>query len=401
MLSHVLGSIAQCRAAWGSPMIFGMRAPSSLRRVAVAIGFVSLAGAAAWFGLSAESVDAQQPENPTIGVESLIDDSQLGADITIDPGTTEPGAMQGQLSYDPSVITFVECDHLDGFGACRAEDGIVHFGSFVVESWATESSVVTLNFEILEEEGASQLDLDVEMVFDVDGNRLEYDVVDGIYGSADDLDETTPIDAVDAQGGIEGRIVNADGAGVAAVNVCATSDLTGRRTCDDTDVFGDYAIEGLATAPYTMSVDDPQGIYEDGAASDVAVISPKVTSDLNITIALPADTDPDTGSDNGDSDTTTPDHDGGARDFVSGTVRDADLAGVAGVLVCADGVGNDARSCDLTAGDGSYRIDGLSSGNYQISANDPQGRFADADTRTVALDSAVGRPGLNFGVEAG
>lgn len=376
-------------------MIFGMRAPSSFRRVAVALGLVGFASAAAFFGLSAESVDAQQPENPTLAVETLVNDGQLGVDITIDPGTTQPGAVQGQINYDPDVVTFIACDHLEGFGACRAEEGFVYFGTFVVETWAAESSVLVMNFDILDEDKATRFDLDVEMVFDADGQRLEFDAVDGIYGEAEDLDDDATSDEVDADGGIEGRVIDADGAGIAAVDVCATSDLTGRRTCDSADVFGDYEIGGLATAPYTVTVSDPQEIYEDGEATDVGVISPRTTSDVDIAMALPTETEQDVE----DTDDTEETDTGTGRDFISGTVRDADRSGVASVQVCADGVGTEVRSCDLTSRDGSYRIDGLSSGNYQMTVSDPEGRFDDDVTRTVGLDDAVGRPAVNFAVE--
>jgi len=182
--------------------------------------------------------------------------------------------------------------------------------------------------------------------------RTEADPVGVTVGNA-----TTGVDAALLTGGsISGTVLGADtGEGIGA-SVCALPTVRqGDEACAFADADGGYTLRGLRSGSYKVrfapgpsDLTYVRGFYDGKAtraeANPVSVVAGATTSGIDGELER------------------------GGR--IAGVVTDADGgAPLAGIEVCLSNFG----TCDATAADGSYELEGLATGSYKVRF---EGRFA-------------------------
>ncbi len=142
------------------------------------------------------------------------------------------------------------------------------------------------------------------------------------------------------------------GAAIEGIGVCVhTSD--GPFSCASSGPGGAYSIQGLAPGAYRVTFDSGHGYLEAVRPARVAVTAETVTGGVDATLTF-----------------------GGG---ISGTVREAATGHpLAGVTVCPtliesgfESIGF-GESCTTTAGDGSYRLEGLAEGKWTVQFGKPE-----------------------------
>jgi hypothetical protein len=163
-----------------------------------------------------------------------------------------------------------------------------------------------------------------------------------------------PVTSSAVAGTISGTVTKAaDGSPLQGIEVCAYGFSGGFGGCDESDAGGEYAISGLAAGSYRVAFESSGSKfarqYYDGIDSwfDATPVSVGTTG-------------------------TTPGIDAAMKETgsIGGTVTDAaDDEPIAGVSVCAE-IERGPSSftyCDETGGDGTYAVDGLAPGDYEVS----------------------------------
>jgi len=159
---------------------------------------------------------------------------------------------------------------------------------------------------------------------------------------------TSPVDAALASGGqIAGTVTAPGGAVAAGVQVCAL--YTGN--CGFTNASGEYTIPGLIAGKYEVIFYSSEGSHY---APQYYKEKPSSTGDEPVSVTVP---DTTTGID-------AEMHPGAE---IAGQVTAASGgAGVAGVLVCAEGTNVVWRTCTDTAAGGGYALYSLPGGTYKV-----------------------------------
>ncbi len=372
----------------------------SFLKVASMLATAVLIATLGWAVAPSHNADAQAIEPITISVSdrALAGETTFLSEVTINPGSGDPAALQAALDYDEAALRVVQCAAQADVAACNDVDGKVLFSVAETGSWNVDVTVLTVEFEVVDPNAESALEIEVERLIDGSNQIVDGEVSNGAVSAA-----------VAAAGNatISGEVSLPDGTAAAGITVCA-SDQTGSQFCSATNGWGAYQIDGLAPGAYSIRVASDIGNYDAGVLAGVGVASSDQLSGMNIALqpysgtanAGDNNTDQDsndqsnTGQTNGADGTEPGTHVDGA---LSGTVSDAQTGqAVFGAQVCAAQplVGN--GGCTYSKNDGSFLLDGLTTGNYNVTVTDSAMRFADADAQFHGVVAPQNTSGLSF-----
>lgn len=363
-------------------MISHLRRPFMLACAAVltAASVFVLAGAP-------ESVDAQITEAARFTVETAeLDEGAVTVTVALDPGTSRIAALNAGLNFDADAVDAVNCE-VSITGVCNVVDGQVKFAGLSVNGFDEVDDFLTVTFTPT---GTSSdaVALDLEVVTASDDYGLLLDDIE-LVGAE--------LHMVEALGSMTGEVVAAaSGLGLYDIDVCAAIDGQA-ATCVRTTALGSFRLEGLASGSYTVAITDPAGLYEPFTTT-AEVDSPAITT--GIVAELQPSVVDEAPAPRTDAPATSPVAQPGDASTVSGTVTDSATGdAIFGLQVCATMPVIGTEACSYTTSSGEFRIEGLATGNYNITVSDPGRRYADTDTdRFVGVTADVGAAGVNLTV---
>lgn len=367
---------------------------SHLRRPLL-LAVAALLTAIAVFGLvgSPESVDAQVTESARFTVETAdLDDDTVTVTVALDPGTSRIAALNAGLNFDADAVTAESCE-VSITGVCNVVDGEVKFAGLSVTGFGEVEDFLTVTFTA-NGNSSDAVALDLEIVTASDDYGMLLDDVE-LVGAE--------LHMVETLGSMTGEVVDAaTRASLYDIEVCAGIDAQA-ASCVRTSALGSFVIDELASGTYTVVVSDLAGYYEP-ITTTVEVESPEITTGFvaemrpPVVEQAPAPAEPDPSS---DTPFTSPAALAGEASTVTGTVTDAATGdAIFGLQVCATMPVIGTQACSYTTGTGEYRIEGLDTGNYNITVSDPGQRYADTDTdRFVGVTDETGAAGVDLSVE--
>ncbi len=360
--------------------------------IVVACSAVAAALAALVLFAAPALVDAQGNQAARFTIEtSPANDDLSTVTVALDPGTSRIAALSAELSFDSDVVSAESCQ-LSIPGACNVVDGRIKFAGLSVNGFGEVDDFLTVTFRSSGDATvAVPLELAVETVSDDLGMAL------------DDIELVgADLHMVEALGSITGDVVDqASGAGLYDIDVCATSEVA-EATCVRTSGLGSFVIDGLASGTHTLVISDPAGLYTP-VTEIVDVESPAITTGITAAMVpavveaiiedAPAPIEEPRSANRaalpGDPSTVT----GMVTDGTTGTA-------IFGLQVCATMPVIGTQSCSYTTTTGTYRIEGLATGNYNVTVSDPGQRYASTDTdRFVGVTTSVGAAGIDITVE--
>lgn len=191
------------------------------------------------------------------------------------------------------------------------------------------------------------------------------------YSGAETFDLATPVEVISEQvtagvdatlvkpappgpGAISGKVTAAeDGAPVGGVEVCAEAVSVAGSHCDTTEASGEYEIEELVEAQYTVEFKPSaeyftqyfQGATSAGDATPVGVTAGTVTVNINAALQKPPS---------------------GPGRFTGTVTAAATGLPVTGVQVCAEQVGVAGSRCETTSSGGGYVLENLPAGEWLL-----------------------------------
>lgn len=351
------------------------------------------------------------------------------AAVSFDPAGLDIGALSLTLRYDTTSLEAQSCS-ASGTGLCHLTSDGVRFARVDTLRIDFTTELVTIDFAVLPTAVTSEITIDLNAIATMDGERpSDPRVSSGVV-------ET---EAPQPLGGLNGEVLDADGAGVFAAQVCAV-DTSGVQTCAETSGLGAFAIDGLASGEYSVTITDPSGVLGP-AALDTAVSAPDVTTGLTATLSPATENEAsapetpalDDGADDTTNDTTAatttvttptdpvpddetqtdePDPVEPAAPVVTATpaltappltslsaaageivvrVVDARDAPVGGAEVCATAPVVGTQACGLTDVTGIVRLSNLAVSNYRLTAIvDPDVRFDSPEPLLVGVNPGAG-----------
>ena len=347
--------------------------------------------AIAVFGLlgSPDSVDAQATEAARLTVEAGdVEDGTVTVTVALDPGTSQIAALTAGLTFDEDAVVAASCE-VSFYGVCGVDDGEVKFAGFSVSGFDEADDFVTVTFTTAgatADAGAVPIDLEVLVASDEAGMVL------------DDVElVSAELHMVESLGSMTGDVTDAaSGIGLYDIDVCAAADEQA-PTCVRTSGLGTFVLEGLASGTYTVVISDPAGLYA-SVTEIVDIESPAMTTGIVAAMQPTAIDEPEPVA---DVPATSPAATAGDPSTVSGIVTDAATGdAIFGIQVCATMPVIGTQACSYTTTTGEYRIEGLDTGNYNITASDPGQRYAATDRdRFVGVTSTTGAASVNLSVD--
>lgn len=375
---------------------------SLLRRRPLLLALAATLTAIASFGLvgGPASVDAQVGESARFTVETAgLDDDTAIVTVALDPGTSRIAALTAGLSFDAEAVTASSCE-VSITGVCNVVDGEVKFAGLSVRGFDEVADFLTVTFTATGD-ASEAVALDLKIVTASDDYGILLDDIE-LVG--------TELQLVDMHGSMTGDVVDAStGVGLYDVDVCAAVDAQA-ASCVRTSGLGSFLIDELASGRYTVVVSDPAGLYEP-VSTTVDVESPEITTgivaDMRPSVISeepagpvePAPSEPASAAPTPLR--TSPVALAGDASTVTGTVTDAATGdAIFGLQVCATMPMLGTQACAYTTATGEYRIEGLATGNHNITVSDPAKRYADTVTdRFVGVTAETGAAGVDLSVE--
>ena len=152
----------------------------------------ALAGAAvfAWTGCSDSSNEANETPSPslaaagsaTIAINSATvpPDTEFTAEVTVTPAEGgSVGALDLRISYDGSLLTFVECSATGG-AVCNAAPGETAVLFRFAGLDGVSGSLGSITFKSQTTEGQTPLQATVEACANIEANLIDCEGVDGL-----------------------------------------------------------------------------------------------------------------------------------------------------------------------------------------------------------------------------
>ena len=381
-----------------------MNRPSAARRNVAIVVAGSLLLALLWIFTNPMSVDAQ-PTEPGLVSAATYEITQPGDElvvmVTFDPGSTPASAVSGTVSYDDAELGFVSCETA-GLGSCNNIDGSVRFAAISLTGWSSATDLLSIEFDSANVIHGSDLVLTLDGVYDTGAVAIE---------NVSALDGAVAIVA-QADGGLAGDVVDlGTNIGIYDLEVCAAAGDASQTWCAATNAWGAYAIDGLASANYNLTIVDPTGYYASATIADIVVSSTAVTTGVDAALSVAVDDSVDHSVDTPADpiDEVAPPADpiddvappataeGGA---ITGTVTNAAGLPVFGAQVCTAQPFNQGQTCVFTRADGTYMLSDLTTGNYSVTATDPARRYGDAASKYFGVVSPETRSAIDLSLPA-
>lgn len=285
--------------------------------------------------------------------------------VALDTGTTELAALQAFVAYDEDKVSVSSCQ-ISAVGACSDNGGEVAFAGLGLDGLADAENFVSIEFVA---EDVSQ-DIDLDLVIET--------AVDKALSEIEDLELVAEEILAQDFGSLSGLVVDVFDLGLAGIEVCA-ADADGNQTCVTSSGLG-YFFEDLPAGDYTITMTDPNEIL--GTVTlEATVVADQVTTGVSASLAR------------ADEDDTAPAP--AEAGTITGTVT-SDGEPVFGIKVCATMVVVGTQDCGYAKADGSFSLEGLPIGNYNISTHDRSGLYGSADVPVVGVNPGVGVSGLEI-----
>jgi len=363
--------------------------------------FIALIATFSWTVLTPSSAGAQDSTDATMALSvspATAEQSFRTVAVSIDPGAGAVAALGATLTYDAEKVLVTSCDVAEA-GACNAENGRVLVSVFNLTGINANDRLLTVNFEPLVENAATEFAMIVDTAVNFAGDPLPEIVVAPVVAELTEQQF----------GSLTGDVVAADSQiGVYGIEICATHTATLAEQCTATSGLGTWRIDGLAVGDYTVAATDASGVYAAGAATGT-VVANDVVAGVDVALTFAADeqdvTDDDAAGDEAtDAVVTVPVREENTPEAVivyeasiAGRVTAVDTFGpLEAVTVCATQPLVLHQSCAATDANGEFALGDLSTGNYWITVVDPLGRYADATPKLVGVVGDAVRDGVQI-----
>lgn len=343
-----------------------------------------------WLLTAASPADADPPKPATLSITAgaAATDGVVEAAVLFDAGTTGAAAVSGLVEFDPTQVTFVDCS-MSGFGSCNLVDGTVRFAAVDVSGWTGTAELLEIRLDASALTGTSPLTLSVTDVYDnaavaIDDYTIEHGEIVGV-GTTPAVDDAAPVR-------VHGLVTDGStGFGTPGIDVCLTGTDSSEPACTTTNAWGAYEVSGDGAGSYSLEVTDPIGTYHSTTIADLQVTA----AGLNLDVEL------ETGSAAVDeTDQPAPATAGEGATSISGTVTDGAGTPVFGALVCGSEPLVGGETCAYSRSDGTYSLNDLSAGNYNIAVTDPAERYADSSPVLVGVTAVTPATGIDFALAA-
>ena len=338
------------------------------------------------------SADAQAATDASLGLTVSPADAEQPfrtVAVSVDPGSSGLAAVGATLSFDATKIQVSSCE-VSEIGACNVTDqGTVLVSVFNLTGIDANEQLLTVNFTPMPAAtGTSTFELTVDTAVNFNGAPLAS--IEPVSVQV----ELAPIEF----GALTGDVIAASSeTALYALDVCAVNDSTQVSSCTTTTGLGTWRIDDLQVGGYTVTVRDSTGVYT-SASTIGTVTADQVTAGVDVALAFatndaaPEVDSTDTAVENPEPTGTTP---LGPRPKPLVIVYQASIAGritgidtglpITALQVCATQPLVLHQSCATTNDDGVFFLDGVSAGNYWVTAVDPLGRFEDATPKLVGV----------------
>lgn len=343
-----------------------------------------------------------QDETPAIVASShdITPGETFTAAVSFDPAGVDVGAVSLILRYDTTSLEAQSCA-ASGTGICHLTPGSVRLALVNTERIDATAELMTVDFVVLAAAATSELTVDLNTMGATSGERLsDVQVSPGLISAS--------TEAPQLLGGLNGEVLDADGAGVFAAQVCALG-AAGVQTCTETSGLGSFAIDDLPSGDYSVTITDSSGALA-SAVLATTVSAPDVTTGLSATLSPvtgdQASTEEPAAVDSTDAPADITTDISGAEPAVTApplaslsaaegeiVVRVVDVrdAPVSGAEVCATAPVVGTQACAVTDVTGIVRLSGLPVSNYRLTAIvDPELRFDSPEPLLVGLNPGAG-----------
>ncbi|KAG1647335.1 Bile salt-activated lipase [Nymphon striatum] len=185
------------------------------------------------------------------------------------------------FSYDTDKIQVVSCATSEA-GACNNNEADVKFSVFSLRGLDANEQLLTFDF-VAQPNAGGQSEFSIRVITAIAGaQNTPVDV------NAPSIAYVVGPEPVVTVGSLTGDVIEADSAtGLFGLQVCATNTDTDAASCTTTNGWGAWRIDDLGPGDYTVSIADPNELYQ-AVLLDAVVKADEITTGLDATLALVA-----------------------------------------------------------------------------------------------------------------